>query len=661
MLRKQILVVIFIGLFISLSFFPIIDGSQHNDNQILIQIDQTIDKLLLEDKIIDDIHVKYWIHVMNGIVIKNDYILLQQNKENNNIIKFEKEWTDTKDLGLDITQMNLDTFKIDETLVAWMEKVLFPEKNDLLYFYSIDKNQHFPLLCWEVRYKDGYTILYNNNGEIIGSGIPAPNEGFSLSGYNDESYPDPWIDWRLNADSWFKNWCDTTTSISLPTVQVISSYVSNPDMNIFFEIAHSIGLPTRFQANGEGIFYTADQIQSDMQNRDPIRFAMLCSCEAMRETGPGTLSYEFRKGEIENTVTVGYIGMASCPGWSVSLPWQDYMFYAIDANYTIQEAFNLACAEYPIIADCVVFVGDTTLKIFEGEEDDDDDDDNRILPKVLILYPTENSIVNGSIKITGTASDLDGQIRNVYIKIDNDDWQEVSGTYSWEFLWDTTTVSDGLHKITAVAIDDNGLQSGCYYRNVYSINDFLETNIIAPEQALTNQEITFKSTTSGGILPYNYTWDFGDGTINYEQNPIYQYEKPGEYNVKLTVKDSIDNTVSDNKEILIIESDNIPPEIEIIKPEYGLYIGNNKLSSLPFILVIGDITIECQVTDNGGSGLEKVEFYIDNNLKESFTDSSNIYQWTWDTASFFKHKITIKAYDTAGNFDSKDITIFKFG
>jgi|GEM_PF-6369183 len=474
---KKGIVIVIIGLFIGLAFFPIINGSQNNENQILIQISQTQDKELIKDKIIGNIHVRYWLHIINGIVIKNDYILLQENQEDNNIIKFEKKWTDIQDLRFFLAQMNLIRIKIDENMVVWKEKVLFLEKNDLKNFYSVDENQLFPLLCWEVKYKNGNTILYNNNGNIIGNGIPAPNEGFSLSGYNDASYPDPWLEWRLNADSWFKKWCNSTISISLPTIDIISSFVSNPVMNIFYEIAHSVGLPTRFQANAEGIYYTADQIQDDMENRDPIRFAMLCSCEAMRETGPGTLSYEFRKGETQNTVTVGYIGMASCPGWSVSLEWQDYMFYIIDSNYTIQDAFNLACAEYPIIADCVLFVGDPMMKIFgeDGGDDGGDDGEEQIRPNVFITYPVENETVYDTIKITGNAYDLNGSIKYVYLKIgDEGDWIKAKGTDHWEYTWDTTIFEDGVYYISAVAINNHGLQSPVVYKKVNVKNNNTE-------------------------------------------------------------------------------------------------------------------------------------------------------------------------------------------
>ena len=654
--KTKILTFLITSLFLITIIYPIGYATQQKDQDIIQQIKQTLNKIILADKTIGDIHVKYWIHKIGDIEIKNDYILFHKDIKNGEIIKYEKQWRDIQNIQNDISLID-----IDNTDIAWKKLVIFPEKNDLNNFYYVDNDQEFPLLCWEIRYKNGKTSLLNTDGKKIGEGVPAPSDipseynGFSLSGYCEDGWEDCWLPWRQNADLWYKKWCISTTSISRPTPDTISSYVNNSEYYLFYELAH--GASTYFQADSPGVFYYASNVEQDMAQREKNIFSFIGSCEGMTDTGDGTFSYEFRKGSLNETVTVGYSGMATCPGWSDSLNWQDFMFYAMNSEYTILDAFNLACAEYPTIADCVVFVGDPDLKIIES----DDDDDNTTLPNVLITYPTEYSIIYSNIKITGIADDLNGEIRKIYLQIDDGEWQEASGTYSWELLWNTTTASDGLHKITAVAIDNNGLQSGCYYRNVYVINDFLETNIITQDQALINQEISFEASTTGGISPYNYTWNFDDGTISYNPNPLHIYENPGKYNIKLTIKDSINNTDNDTKDILITENDNISPVIKIIKPENALYIGNNKLSSLPFILIFGDITIEIQVSDLGGSGLDKVELFIDDSLKEIFTESSFIYQWTWDTIVFFKHKITIKAYDNASNFDIKDKIIYKFG
>jgi hypothetical protein len=61
-----------------------------------------------------------------------------------------------------------------------------------------------------------------------------------------------------------------------------------------------------------------------------------------------------------------------------------------------------------------------------------------------------------------------------------------------------------------------------------------------PYQAYANQTITFHSNDSydlDGII-VNYTWDFGDKTLSYEQNPVHIYTQPGNYIAILTVRDN---------------------------------------------------------------------------------------------------------------------------
>ncbi len=52
-----------------------------------------------------------------------------------------------------------------------------------------------------------------------------------------------------------------------------------------------------------------------------------------------------------------------------------------------------------------------------------------------------------------------------------------------------------------------------------------------------DEMISFIGTAHGGIPPYNYHWDFGDGTTSDEQNPVHAYNAAGFYRAELTVTD----------------------------------------------------------------------------------------------------------------------------
>jgi hypothetical protein len=331
----------------------------------------------------------------------------------------------------------------------WKKPVIFYEENDLTYFYKIYTEQKYPVSCWEVRTKQGETLLFDENGVEIGCGIPTPYHGFVMSGFHEESWPDPWIDFRLNAYEWFTHWCDSTTDIALPSPSTISSYVSNQDYELFYELAH--GAETYFQADWYGSYYTSTMTANDMANREKMRFAFIGSCHGMTTTGPGTFSYEFRKGSLDETVTIGYDHMEECPGWENALDWQDLMFYLMDSGYTIKDAFDQATATYPAIAPAVVFVGDTSMKIFEQGEEPPDNENKP--PNCRITHPGRNTVVKDVITVTGTAYDVDGMIKKVYGQVDNGEYFVADGKEDWSYVWDTNLVEDGEHIIKGIAWD----------------------------------------------------------------------------------------------------------------------------------------------------------------------------------------------------------------
>ena len=74
-------------------------------------------------------------------------------------------------------------------------------------------------------------------------------------------------------------------------------------------------------------------------------------------------------------------------------------------------------------------------------------------PTIGITSPSENAVVDGTITIDGTASDSDGAIQKVQVRIDSGSWITASGTTSWSYTWDTTTVNNGDHTIYARSYD----------------------------------------------------------------------------------------------------------------------------------------------------------------------------------------------------------------
>ena len=101
-----------------------------------------------------------------------------------------------------------------------------------------------------------------------------------------------------------------------------------------------------------------------------------------------------------------------------------------------------------------------------------------------------------------------------------------------------------------------------------------------------------------------------------------------------------------------------PPSVEIINPAEGyLYWGWLKI---PFpiqnSIVIGEIEVEVDASDPG-SGVNKVEFYVNDVLR--YTKTTGPYKWEWDETSFglVLNRLKVIAYDNAGNSASDETRV----
>jgi PKD repeat protein len=188
----------------------------------------------------------------------------------------------------------------------------------------------------------------------------------------------------------------------------------------------------------------------------------------------------------------------------------------------------------------------------------------------------------------------------------------------------------------------------------------VNANADGPYSGNVGESIKFYGSATGGVPPYSWEWDFGDGGSSTQQNPTHQYANTGTYTVILTVTDNEGDSDSDTSTARITEipEDTTPPSVEIIKPqERSIYFLNDRILSFLTVLVIGSIDVEVEAYDSD-SGVNRVEFYVDGSLQDS--DNSAPYSWTWSEWAFFRHTLKVVAYDNAGNSNEEEIIVWKF-
>jgi len=98
------------------------------------------------------------------------------------------------------------------------------------------------------------------------------------------------------------------------------------------------------------------------------------------------------------------------------------------------------------------------------------------------------------------------------------------------------------NETTAVIVNESG--------------DEFTVNAGGDYEAKVNETIQFLGAADGGVEPYNWSWDFGDGNISYEQNPQHAYSAQGVYEINLSVLDNDSVVVCDTAQAIISEDDN---------------------------------------------------------------------------------------------------------
>jgi peptidase M28-like protein/PKD domain-containing protein len=207
-------------------------------------------------------------------------------------------------------------------------------------------------------------------------------------------------------------------------------------------------------------------------------------------------------------------------------------------------------------------------------------------------------------------------VKNVSLRL----WEDESGNATWY---------NGTIIILNVISDFNASD--------YSVRPYEDINFTNLAEA------------SDGFSIVNHTWDFGDGSVSYEENATHNYSSDGEYTVKLTMKAektignyTIGTGHSCNKTVYI---DSVAPVVIYVYQAKGPYgLGRN------------DVTFNTYVFDKN-SGVESVYINITSpvgiHTNESMSSNGSVY---WDYEYYFddtwdpgQYNYTIWTTDMANN------------
>ena len=264
-------------------------------------------------------------------------------------------------------------------------------------------------------------------------------------------------------------------------------------------------------------------------------------------------------------------------------------------------------------------------------------------PQVSISQPANNSVVNGTVVIQLSSSDVHPD--TAWLVIDGTQVQSWSGDGIFTYSWDTTSKPDGLHEIMAYANDTLGNQAN--YRIVVTV-DNTPPSVSISEPA--------NNSVVGGTISIvivsddanpNATWLLIDGTVvkHWSGDGTFTYSwdttsvTDGSHEIVAYANDTVGHQASYSITVVV---DNTPPDVSISSPQ------NNSV-------VHDTITIELSSSDLHP---DKTWLSIDDIVVKSWSgDGDFTYDWDTTTTSDGQHSIVAYANDTVGNVGSYDIVV----
>ena len=273
-------------------------------------------------------------------------------------------------------------------------------------------------------------------------------------------------------------------------------------------------------------------------------------------------------------------------------------------------------------------------------------------PSPQIVSPADGSYVGGIIQIEVETTENCSGFQKAELYIDgNYNSTNTSNPSIWSI--NTTKYSDGNHQFYVIAYDNvnNTGQSSTvtyYFDNTPPSVSF--SNPSDGDVVNGTVSLTVSASDSGSgidhVSYYNDSIDSNhligsstDGNSNYQVSWDTTLTSDGSHTLYAVAYDKAGNSQTTS---ITVTVDNSPPYVSITSPSKGSWVS-------------GAVLIQVSASDSN-SGIDKVEFYVDNVLQ--YTATSSPYEWTWPTSSWSdgQHTVKVIAYNGAGETSEDSAT-----
>jgi hypothetical protein len=276
-------------------------------------------------------------------------------------------------------------------------------------------------------------------------------------------------------------------------------------------------------------------------------------------------------------------------------------------------------------------------------------------PTVAVSAPTEGATVGGTVSLEATASD-DNAVAAVQLRVDGAPVGAPDTTPPYTASWNTLTLLDGDHTVSAVATDTAGLSTTSAAVAVH-VHNPATVRLTSPTAGSTVEgtSVTVKYQKRGDWAPgdgkhVHLRLDGGDVKMDFDTDGDQSYTfsgvPGGPHTVTATVADGSHVEQPDSGDSVAFSTtapDTSPPTVSLTAPAAGATVS-------------GTVGVTADAADD--KGVAGVQFLLDG-APLGAEDTSAPYAATWDTtlSANGAHTLTARARDAVNQTTSSPLTV----